>query len=430
MCYWRLHLVALRYPTLPKVLFPAALRCQEKNIDIPEMEKQVSDFLFVATSLRYNPSPTPDRVKESQRPRTEFPQSRMKSLKKKVDGNKNSAPTLKSVAEHVGLTASTVSAVLNDSSAARRVPQRTKKRILAAARELNYRPNFLARSLRVNRTYTIGVILEEIGDAYGSLVMSGIERYLRQQNFFFLTVAHRHDKKLLETYSTMLRERGVEGFITVDTFLTEEPSLPTVAIAGHRPIKRVTNIVLDHQRAASLALKHLVDLGHEKIAFMKGAALSVDSDSRWKAICDVAAKLGVRMRPELIVQLEGDDPTPNLGYPFAKQLLARNQPFTALFAYNDISAIGSISAFHGTGLRVPEDISVMGFDDIQNAAYIDPPLTTVRQPLQKMGEIAARTLLDQIEERAKYVPEIAIEPELVVRRSTQTLTRLARYEPA
>jgi DNA-binding LacI/PurR family transcriptional regulator len=342
----------------------------------------------------------------------------MKVHKKKADRTKNPAVTLRSVAEHVGLTPSTVSAVLNNSSASRSVPERTKKRILAAAQDLNYRPNFFARSLRVQRTYTIGVILEEIGDAYGSLVMSGIERYLRQQNFFFLTVAHRHDKKLLATYSAMLRERGVEGFITVDTFLTEEPSLPTVAIAGHRSIKSVTNIVLDHHRAASLALKHLVDLGHEKIAFMKGWTVSVDSDDRWNAICDVAAKLGICMRPELIVQLEGDDRTPNLGYPFAKQLLARQQPFTALFAYNDISAIGSISAFQEAGWRVPDDLSVVGFDDIQSAAYINPPLTTVRQPLQKMGEIAARTLLDRIEGRVKYAPEIAIEPELVVRGST------------
>ena len=342
----------------------------------------------------------------------------MKPLKKKGDRGKKPTVTLKSVAEHVGLTASTVSAVLNNSSASRSVPERTKNRILAAARDLKYRPNFLARSLRVQRTYTIGVILAEIGDAYGSVVISGMERYLREQNFFFLTVAHRHDKKLLATYSTMLLERGVEGFITVDTLLTEEPPLPTVAVAGHRRIKGVTNIVLDHRRAASLALQHLVDLGHEKIAFMKGSTVSADSDDRWNAICEVAAKLGISMRPELVVQLEGDDPTPNLGYPFAKQLLARKQPFTALFAYNDISAIGSIRAFQEAGLRVPEDLSVVGFDDIQNSAYISPPLTTVRQPMQEMGKIAARTLLDRIEGRMKYVPEIAIEPELVVRRST------------
>jgi LacI family transcriptional regulator len=191
-----------------------------------------------------------------------------------------------------------------------------------------------------------------------------------------------------------------------------------VAVAGHRRIKGVTNIVLDHYRAVSLALKHLVDLGHGRIAFMRGSTVSADSDARWEAICKVAPKLGICMQPELIVQLEGDDPTPNLGYPFARQLLARKQPFTALFAYNDISAIGSIRAFQEAGLRVPDEVSVVGFDDIQSASYVDPPLTTVRQPLHKMGEIAARTMIDRIEGRGKYVAEIAIEPEFVVRSST------------
>ncbi len=342
----------------------------------------------------------------------------MKSSKQKPDVSRRPAVTLRSVAELVGLTASTVSAVLNSSSASRSVPEHTKKRIRAAARALDYRPNFFARSLRAKRTYMIGVIVEEIGDAYSALVISGIERYLREQNVFFLTVAHRHDKKLLESYSAVLRERGVEGFITVDTILAEEPPLPTVAVAGHRKIKGVTNIVLDHRRAASLALTHLANLGHEKIAFMKGSELSADSDDRWNAICEIAAKLGIRMRQELVVQLIGVDPTPNLGYPFAKQLLARKQPFTALFAYNDISAIGSICAFQEAGLQVPDDISVVGFDDIQSAAYITPPLTTVRQPLLKVGEIAARSLLDRIEARTKYVSEIVIEPELIVRKST------------
>ena len=342
----------------------------------------------------------------------------MKPRQKRADGSSNSPVTLRSVADLVGLTPSTVSAVLNSSSASHSVPPHTKKRILAAARALDYRPNFFARSLRMKRSNMIGVILEEIGDAYGSLVISGIERYLREQNVFFLTVAHRHDKKLLSTYSAVLRERGVEGFITVDTLLAEAPPLPTVAVAGHREIKGVTNVLLDHRHAAELALTHLVELGHERIAFMKGAKVSADSEDRWNAICEVAAKLGVRMRTELIVELKGDDPTPNLGYPFARQLLDRKQPFTALFAYNDISAIGSICAFHESGLRVPDDISVMGFDDIQNAAYISPPLTTIRQPLIKMGEIAARTLLGRIGGTLKYVPEIAVEPELVVRRST------------
>jgi len=342
----------------------------------------------------------------------------MKPRTKKTERAKKPAATLKAVAECVNLTPSTVSHVLTDSPAARSVPQKTKDRILAAARKLNYQPNFFARSLKVKRSHTIGVIAVEIGDAYSSLVIGGIERFLRKRDFFFLTVAHRHDKRLLATYEDMLQRRGVEGFITVDTALNGVPPLPTVAIAGHRKIKRVTNIVLDHHRAASLALNHLVALGHEKIAFMKGSIASSDSDERWNAICEVAAKLRIRIRPELILQLEGADPTPNLGYPYAKHLVASKQPFTALFAYNDISAIGSIRAFQQAGLRVPDDVSVVGFDDIQSAAFLSPPLTTVRQPLQEMGEIAARTLLDRIEKRASYVPEITIAPEFVVRDST------------
>ena len=326
--------------------------------------------------------------------------------------------TLKGVGELVGVTASTVSAILNNSSAARSVPEHTKKRILDAAHALNYRPNFFARSLRAKRTYMVGVILQEIGDAYGSVVVSGIERYLREKNVFFLTVAHRHDKKLLESYSTVLSERGAEGFIMVDTVLSEPPRLATVAVAGHHRIKGVTNVTLDHHQAAMLALTHLLELGHTNIAFMKGSPLSADSHDRWISICEVAAKLGVRIRPELVIELEGNDPTPNLGYPFAKELLRRNHPFTALFAYNDISAIGAICAFQESGLRIPQDVSVVGFDDIQTAAYMVPPLTTVRQPLLQMGRTAARTLLQLIEGRSEYVPEIVIKPELVVRKST------------
>jgi DNA-binding LacI/PurR family transcriptional regulator len=338
--------------------------------------------------------------------------------KKKGESNKHSPVTLKMIAERVGLTKGTCSAVLNKSAASRSVPLHTQERILAAARDLNYKPSFYARNLRVKRTYMIGVVAEEIGDFYGSLIISGIERYLRSKNFFYLTVAHRHDPKLLETYSNILIDRGVEGLITVDTSINHPLPLPTVAIAGHQQVAGVTNIILDHRRAARLALEHLTGLGHKEIAFLKGHIASSDSEVRWNAICEVAGELGIRIRPELTIQIESTDSTPALGYPFAKQLLARKKRFTALFAYNDISAIGAIWAFREAGFRVPEDISVIGFDDIQIAQYNSPSLTTVRQPLQEMGETAASTLLNRIEDRENYVPEIQIEPELVVRNST------------
>src|ERR1700691_770703 len=122
----------------------------------------------------------------------------------------------------------------------------------------------------------------------------------------------------------------------------------------------------------------------------------------------------MKIDAELTVQMDTDDPTPMLGYPFVKQLLARNKPFTALFAYNDISAIGAIRALLEHGLRVPQDVSVMGFDDIPGAAFHTPSLTTVRQPLERMGEVAAQSLLERIEGLKEYPAEIAIEPELVV----------------
>lgn len=333
-------------------------------------------------------------------------------------GQKPEVVTLKAVAQYLGLTPGTVSAVLNDSPSARSIPQETKNRIRAAAKELNYRPNFFARTLRNKRTYTIGVIAEEIGDSYSSPIISGIEQYLRKRDYFFLTVVHRHDPVLLSRYSQLLSERGVEGIITVDTTVQEAPTVPTVAIAGHKKLKGVTNIVLDHQRAAVIALNHLKELRHERVAFMRGNPLSSDANDRWEAICQVAAQIGMNIDPDLIVQIDTDDPTPMLGYPFTKQLLARQKPFTALFAYNDISAIGAIRAIQEQGLRVPQDISVMGFDDIQGAAFHTPSLTTVRQPLNRMGEVAAQTLLERIEGKKEYPAEIAIEPELVVREST------------
>src|SRR6202047_1334779 len=125
--------------------------------------------------------------------------------------------TLKTIAGHLSLTPGTVSAALNNSPASKSIPEHTKQRILDAARELNYRPNYFARSLRLQRTYTIGVIAEQIGDPYGAMIISGIEEYLRESEYFFLTVIHRHDHRVLQNYSQMLVTRGVEGFITVDT---------------------------------------------------------------------------------------------------------------------------------------------------------------------------------------------------------------------
>jgi LacI family transcriptional regulator, galactose operon repressor len=342
---------------------------------------------------------------------------------KKNDERADGVVTLKSVADHVGLTPGTVSAVLNNAPSSKNIPEKTRNRIRLAAIELGYRPNFFARSLRKKRTYTIGVIAHEIGDGYSSLVIAGIENYAREREYFFITGIHRHDPELFEKYSQLLLQRGAEGIITIDLNLQNSLLLPTVAVAGHRQHEGITNIVLDHRKAASLALRHLVDLGHRDIAVLKGHPASSDAVDRWEAISQVAQDMGVPIAPELAVQIESVDSSPRLGYPYGKQLLATKRRFTALFAYNDISAIGSIRAFQEAGLEVPKDISVVGFDDIQGAAFHYPSLTTVRQPLREMGEIAMKTLLERIEGREDYPKEIAVQPELVIRESTANAPR-------
>ncbi len=326
----------------------------------------------------------------------------------------------KFLAEHLGLSPATVSLVINRSPAAKSIPHRTQERIRQAARELNYRPNFVARSLRAQRSFTIGVVVPEISEGYAALVMSGIEDYLLQEGYFYFVVSHRHRNDLVDEYPRLLQQRAVEGLIAVDTACQGGVPIPVVAVSGHRELPGVTNIVLNHDNAARLALEYLAKLGHQKIAFIKGQAFSSDTEIRWDSMRRTADALHIAVNTRLVGQLEGESSSPQLGYEVTRKLLATGVPFTALFAFNDISAIGAIHALREAGCRVPEDVSVVGFDDIQSAAFQNPALTTVRQPLRAMGVIAAETLLRRINAPAKspYPKSITVEPELIVRAST------------
>jgi DNA-binding LacI/PurR family transcriptional regulator len=327
--------------------------------------------------------------------------------------------SLKKLAEHLGLSPATVSLVINRSSVADSIPQDTKDRIFAAARKFKYRANFFARSLRTQRSFTIGVIVPEVSDGYSASVMSGVENYLLQEGYFYFVASHRHRADLIDEYPRMLLERSVDGLIAVDTPWHLNLSVPVVTVSGHNDVQGVTNIVLNHQRAAEVALKHLFHLGHRQIAFIKGQEFSSDTAERWANIERVADHLGLTINPRLVTQLEGDSPSPRLGYMATKMLLASGEAFSALFAFNDISAMGAIRALRESGMHVPEDVSVVGFDDIQSAAFQNPSLTTVRQPLREMGRAAAEILLKRIshpgsELHAKHV----VEPELVIRETT------------
>lgn len=325
--------------------------------------------------------------------------------------------SLKQVADYLGLNPATVSVVLNNVPG-RSIPQATRDRIKAAAKELNYQPNLVARSLRKQRTLTIGILVPELGDGYHSEIMSGIGDHLMGAGYFYFTAHHRHKKSLIEDYTRILIGRGAQGILAVDTLLEEPLPVPVVAIAGHKHIPGVTNVLLDHRRAAELTLKHLYSLGHREIAFMRGQPFSSDSDTRWNELLGAAQRMGIGIKPELQVKLERDMFSPELGYPVIQQLISTGKCFTALVAFNDISAIGAIRALQDINRRVPQDVSVIGFDNIKAAAFTMPRLTTINQPLEEIGRIATQTLLNQIHNTMPPQDEITVEPQLIIRDST------------
>ena len=328
--------------------------------------------------------------------------------------------TLKELAQLLDLSPATVSRIVNGQAEKYRIAADTAQRVLEAAETHGYIANSVARSLREKRTYTVGVIVPEISEGYSTAVLGGIEDELLKDGFFYFVVSHRHRADLLEVYPRMLLSRSIEGLIAIDTHLAEPLPVPQVVVSGHDSGNGVIRIELDHDRAAQLALSHLKSLDHHRIAFIKGQAFSSDTEVRWQSIAHVAQSLELPIDPHLVVQLESPEPGPGPGAEVTRQLIARGVPFTAIFAFNDVTAMGAIQALREAGLRVPKDVSVLGFDDVLAASTNNPPLTTIHQPLRAMGQAAASTLLGLIrDELPKPQPEaITVHPRLVVRKST------------
>jgi LacI family transcriptional regulator len=324
--------------------------------------------------------------------------------------------SLKMLAEYLDLSPATVSFVLNNAPN-RSIPERTRERVREAAKKFGYKPSHIARSLQGARTFTIGVLLPEIGNGYHSQVLEGAAEVLMKNGYFFLTAHHRHKVDLVDEYPGLLISRGTEGLLFIDTHLEKAPACPAVTIAAHSALAGVSNVVLDHERGAELALGHLYRLGHRRIVYMRGQEFSSDSRARWNATLHVARSLGLTIAPELVMHLDRDSHSPELGYERMQQMLMRRRDFTAVLCFNDVAAFGVIRALADAGLRVPDDVSVVGFDDILAAEFYTPRLTTIRQPLQQMGAVAASLLLEKIK-GAKTADLTRIEPELIEREST------------
>ncbi|MGC9199350.1 MAG: LacI family DNA-binding transcriptional regulator [Acidobacteriaceae bacterium] len=276
----------------------------------------------------------------------------------------------------------------------------------------------------------VGVIAPDLGGGYDSEILTGIERFLMERQYLYFVSSHRWDTALIRQRLEVFAERGAEGIILINTPAETGSRLPMVLVGAATSDLPHTHITLDNARGIRLAVEHLYESGHRQIAFFKGHTTSSDTEPRWAAIKQVVKSLDLNVGKDHVVQLKRIDHGLNPireGYLAAQRLLRTERPFTALLAFNDLSAIGAIHALRDAGKRVPEDVSVIGFDDVQAASIIQPALTTIRQPLARMGMLAATEILTRIEDAQSQPHNIVIQPELIIRQSSGPAPRAGNY---
>jgi len=345
--------------------------------------------------------------------------------------------TIRDVAKESGFSSTTVSIVLNNAPLARYIPADTKKKILRATKRLGYRPNQFARSLRSKRSHTVGVMVFDMTDPFCTLILRGIENTLYQASYLpILTDVHNEGSRF-ERYLEMLLDRRIEALIVIANWVfldinlladLEKSSIPTAMIGCELKTDSISSVIVDNEVGGYLALEHLHTLGHRKIAIIRGPKVLTDSSPRWKGIRNFAKEADLELDSRLIVDMpESRDPLSSfeLGYKLTEDLLRQKRPFTALLAFDDMSAFGAIRALSRAGVHVPEQCSVIGFDDVATSALYTPSLTTVRQPMETMGASAVGAVLDGINavlEKREILPSHRkVAPELVIRESTKAL---------
>jgi LacI family transcriptional regulator len=345
--------------------------------------------------------------------------------------------TIRDVAKESGFSSTTVSIVLNNAPLSRYIPAVTKKRIERAAQKLGYRPNQFARSLRSKRSHTVGVMVADMTDPYCTLVLRGIENTLYQSSYLPILTDVHNERSRFERYLEMLLDRRIEGLIVLANWLfvdinllgdLERSSVPSAMVGCELKNDSISSVIVDNEVGGYVALEHLHSLGHRKIAFIRGPKALTDSAPRWRGIRNCAKACGLEIDPRLIFDLpESREPISSFeaGQKLTEELIRQKRPFTALMAFDDMTAFGAIRALNKAGLRVPEQCSVIGFDDVAPAALYSPSLTTVRQPMEAMGASAVGIVLDGIngvlEKREVAATHRKVAPELVVRESTRSM---------
>lgn len=299
------------------------------------------------------------------------------------------AVTIRDVAREAGVATSTVSRAF---SAPQRVSERTRRHVLSVAERLEYRPNPLARALPSGRTTTVGLLVPDITNPYFAGLIRGAERQANAAGYT-LILTDTEESADVETRSIERLRGVVDGFVLAASRLSDsrvrEVAANNVVALINRHVEGVPSVVVDTSDSTRQIVDHLASLGHRKVAYLAGPRASWPNSQRWAALCHAAEELGIVATPL-------GPFSPELAAGAAAADAAIRQGVTAAVAYNALLAIGTLSRFSERGMRVPEDISVVGYDDIFGADFCSPPLTTVAAPVQDAGRRAIDLLLGQL----------------------------------
>ncbi|MFO4637148.1 substrate-binding domain-containing protein [Vibrio cholerae] len=327
--------------------------------------------------------------------------------------------TMKDIARLAGVSTSTVSHVINKS---RFVSDEIAERVNNAAQQLNYAPSALARSLKMNRTKTIGMLVTTSTNPFFGEVVKGVERSCYHQGYNLILCNTEGDNQRMKASINTLLQKRVDGLLLMCSTLEGErldvfdryPDIPIV-VMDWGPILFASDKIQDNSlQGGYMAAKHLIECGHKEIGCITGPLIRHQAQMRYEGYKRALAEAGIAINPDWIVESDFECEG---GYQAFEKLYQRGKLPSALFVSNDMMAMGVIQAANQRGLRIPDDLSLIGYDDVHIAKFMSPALTTIHQPKYRLGKAAIDTLLYRLENPDTTAQVVQLEPTLVVRSS-------------
>lgn len=339
--------------------------------------------------------------------------------------DKKKSISINDVAKCAGVSKSTVSRILNDKG---KFSKDTRDKVLQIVKKLNYRASMVARSLRNRRTKAVGLLLPDIVNPFFPEIMKGVEDVASENGYVVILCSSNEDSEKEFMYFHMFENRWIDGVIysgvtgtreeAQSIRLISEQEIPVVLMDREIEDYFASVVMIDNEKAAYDAATYCLELGHKRIGFIAAPLKVRIFEKRIEGYQKALQKYGIEFDESLVVE---GDLTIKSGSKAAKQLVARRDPPTAIFASNDLMAIGAMKEIQGHGLKVPENISIIGFDDIRTASLVTPALTTIAQPKNEMGVEAMNLLIRMIEKKGASKSRVVLDTRLVVRKSVKRL---------